>query len=492
MSKTEDYLDNLLNSVEHTEETSVEDEGADAYGTDADADFFDELEREFLNGADDDFLRDLDREFAEEEAAEKSGVPEHKDSFLDNLDGIVSSVKANMKSEETEQDEAYEEDFMIDTIGEEPVTGGDTEESLSESESMMGEADVELDPELMDLLKSEGEFSELGDGLQFNGEKDAADVPDVGNEIPESNEMGMPAEAYSLGEIPLDTEEEEKTPEDKTSFLKKISRVLFGEEEEEEENEQTVKPVEKAVSGLAGLDAISDENLQILQELDGTSSNVRMEEPQEREEKPKKEKKKKEKKPKVPKAKKPKKEKKPKPPKEPDHTPPLPKKPVILTFVMVASFLALVLLGTKLSGYSNSMDMARRNYEIGNYEQALLDVSGLEIKEADLDTYQKYWLMANASSQYTAYQSFMEAGIYDMALDSLVRAIGKCEKYRPDAAVYGCADALDKVAGQAVDALSSFGMSKEMALELYSYNDRNDYSTEIYNILADAGLKGTE
>ena len=40
------------------------------------------------------------------------------------------------------------------------------------------------------------------------------------------------------------------------------------------------------------------------------------------------------------------KEKKPKKPKVPDNTPPLPKKPVILTFVMAGSFLVLVLVGT--------------------------------------------------------------------------------------------------------------------------------------------------
>ena len=83
--------------------------------------------------------------------------------------------------------------------------------------------------------------------------------------------------------------------------------------------------------------------------------------------------------------------------------------------VMAASFLALVLVGTNLFGYTLSFNNAKQAYELGDYQAAFADVSGLTVKEADQETYQKYSIMANAAGEYQAYQTFMENGIYDMA-----------------------------------------------------------------------------
>lgn len=478
MSKTEDYLDNLLNAVEHgeqsrdAEEASIDEIGTGTEKQDAMEDFFDDFEKELMDGInDEDFLRDFERELAEEEAMETSGQPEHVDPFFDNLDGIVNRAKADMKEKDTSDD-----DFMIDTLGDMP---DEDELLLEENQNENQQEDVQLDPELIDLLKSEGEFLDISGNQQENTEDSSVET------------MGMDDGITDIGieEMSFEDAGENEVPKEKESFLQKVSRVLFGEDNTEEDKEE---PVKEAPASPVNRGELSDENLQILQELEGMPETEPQMEPEEPIVEKKKEKKEKKKKEKKPKEKKPKKEKKLKLPKEPDNTPPLPKKPVILTFAMAASFLVLVLLGTNLFGYTNSMNTAKRNYDMGNYEQALQEVFGMEIKEEDFDTYQKFWLMANASSQYTAYQSFMEAGIYDMALDSLIRAIGKCEKYRPDAEVYGCVGELDKVENQAIGALSSFGISKEQALELSGYGDRTAYSVEIYNILTKAGLEVAE
>lgn len=118
--------------------------------------------------------------------------------------------------------------------------------------------------------------------------------------------------------------------------------------------------------------------------------------------------------------------------------------------VMAASFLALVLVGTNLFGYTLSFNNAKQAYELGDYQAAFADVSGLTVKEADQETYQKYSIMANAAGEYQAYQTFMENGIYDMALDSLIRAVGRCDKYSEEAAAYGCSTELAKIRDQAV------------------------------------------
>ncbi len=164
------------------------------------------------------------------------------------------------------------------------------------------------------------------------------------------------------------------------------------------------------------------------------------------------------------------------------------KKPVVLIMVMAASFLALVLVGTNLFGYTLSFNNAKQAYELGDYQAAFADVSGLTVKEADQETYQKYSIMANAAGEYQAYQTFMENGIYDMALDSLIRAVGRCDKYSEEAAAYGCSTELAKIRDQAVAGLSGFGLTQERAQELYAERERDTYSQELYSILAAAGL----
>ena len=240
---------------------------------------------------------------------------------------------------------------------------------------------------------------------------------------------------------------DEAPAKEKKSPIKRIGDALFGEDKRRRRPADTGELQPEGLEQAPELDDLSDENLKLLQELEGTGAAEpegrggtgdfrRREESAGKEGKAEKKaqakKEKAEKKAQAKKAKaekKAQKAKKPKKPKEPDNTPPLPKKPVALIMVMAASFLALVLVGTNLFGYTPSFNNAKQAYELGDYRAAFADVSGLTVKEADQETYQKYSIMANAAGEYRAYQTFMENGIYDMALDSLIRAVGRCDKY---------------------------------------------------------------
>lgn len=403
-----------------------------------------------------------------------------KDPFLDNLDSIVNDVKETM----TEKEEPASEDpmdIMVDTLEEESDHLGESEGFLSAFESIKEE--------------SGDDFSELGELTEEPGESIGTDGFDTlgvdGAEKDEEEEEGK-------GKGKKRKKKKKKDAGEGMSFSKKLALLFFGEDDEEEGGKVHLN--DPASSGIENLD---DENMQILKELEGTGAPAKKSEEDEKkkkkkEEKERKAKEKKEKKEqkakekKEKKAKKPpkeKKEKKPKPPKVRDNTPPLPKVPVILIFVMAGSFLALILIGTNLFGYTSSFEEAAQEYGLGNYEEAYRRICGMELEEKDQDIFERYRIMANASGQYSAYQTFMESGVYDMALDSLIRTVGRCEKYRPDAEYYGCLNELDGLRSQASAALSSFGISEERALELYDNDDRGEYSEELYRILIGAGLQ---
>lgn len=503
MSGTEDYLDGLLNSVEGNETHKINepkqqaedilDAGRDDMGMDDE--FLDSFEKEILSGGgDDEFIRELEKDLGE---VTESGLAadDKDDDLLESLDGIVNSAKEEM------QVDSELDDMELDTLGDFGDMSMDTAQTEKSSSDEFGFADDDAD--LMDLLSSEGDFSDIGDMLKADEDNTTlADVNDTSDmDLDASETSAAEEEGMTEGRKRKKKEKKAKDGEEKKGFFQKVSSFLFGDDEEEE---KTPKPV-KAATAAPSIEDLSDENLQILQELEGSPDAAAEPETPAADEEDEKEKKKREKAEKKAQAKKEKEEKKaqakkekeakkaqkvkkPKSPKEPDNTPPLPKKPVVLIFVMAASFLALVLVGTNLFGYSHSMNEAKLAYDLGDYKLAYTQVSGLEIKEDDMDTYQKYCIMANAGGEYNAYQTFMAQGIYDMALDSLIRAIGRCDKYSEDAANYGCANELMNVRNQAVGALAGFGLTEERAMELYAVDEREEYSAELYAVLAAAGL----
>lgn len=498
MSEAEDYLDGLLDSVANGNTENVGDKGDIMRSED---DFMKDFEKDMLSeDNEDDFLKQFEKELQDESAG---GDTADDDMFFENIDGIVNSVKKEMDDKQ----EDFGGDIMVDTLGDIPeMEGMKTEEKASDEldsldalvkevssgEEQTGEESLmENDQDLMDLLQSEEGLSDIGDML--NADENHETLDDTGFQNFADMEMS---------DITADGEETEDKPK-KEGFFAKLGKILFGEDEEEAEAKKEVEKLSMAPSTMPDIEDLSDENFQILQTLDGGGSEepeTPQEEPEEDEKakkkaekkakkKEEKEKKKKEKAEK--KANKPKKErvKKEKPPKEPDNTPPLPKVPVILIFIMAGSFFALILVATNLVGYSNSFAEAENAYNEGNYELAYQQVSGMEIKETDLEAYEKYRIMAMISGEYRAYESLMQGGFYDMALDALVRTIGRCDKYYPDAETYGCAGNVENIRASAVGALADFGIGEEQALALFNTEERNEYSKEIYSILKTAGLE---
>ena len=478
MGESEDYLDGLLDSVVKEAKENGESKGDSMQ---SEEEFMKDFENEIASdGIEDDFLIQFEKEI-DSDPSDKGNA--NDDLFFENVNDIVDGVKQEM------QDKAQTEDSTddLDALVKEAAA---KEEAVAEEEKQ-----VDHDQDLMDLLKSEDGLSDIGDML--NADEAGESIEDDGlsgfddiSEVSEDDEKPEETEAETAAEKPK-----------KEGFFAKLGKILFGEDEDEEE-----KPEEKVSLGrttMPDIEDLTDENLQILQSLEGTPEAA--EEPQEKEPTPeeikakkkeekkkkkkKKEKKKKEKK--EQKAKKPKKErpKKEKLPKEPDLTPPLPKVPVILIFIMAASFFALVMIATNLLGYSNSFTEAADAYSKGNYEEAYQQVAGVNVKEADSGEYEKYKIVATIDSEYKAYESLMQGEVYDMALDSLIRAIGRCDKYEQDAATYGCAGEVEKIKAQAVEALAIFGISEEDAMNLYDIVDRKEYSKGIYNVLTAAGLE---
>ena len=421
---------------------------------------------------------DFDFSALEENASDEIGAEDASEASLQEDD--ILDLGTSMA------DESANDGFDLDSMDFSNLDFSD--ESDEDAEDTASEDDVAIDEDLMALLNEESDFSAFSE----NGDSYGSDgIQSVSEEEFENMLVAENGKSNEASNGKKDKSEKEN------GFLAKMGKFFFGEDEEEEDPKKAKKQVDSDIHAATAIEDISDENLQLLKELGGMEMTATAETPAEddkdkkgKKKKDKKEKKEKKEKPKKEKKPKPKKEKKPKPPKEPDRTPPLPKVPVILIFIMAGSILALVLLGTNLLGYSNAVARAENCYFEGDYSEAYAQVSGLEIKEDDFMDYKKYEIMAYAESEYEAYQSLYSVELYDMALDALIRTIGRCEKYAPDAEVYYCVDELANLQLQASDELQKvFGLSMENALELYACEEREEYSVRIQQILKEAGLE---
>lgn len=549
MSKSEDYLDDLLNSVSDAnrrnnkkdienliqsmneeaakprerEKKPVEKKHEDYSGTG----FLREFEQELATGAADDFLQEFEMELDEEasnqadidvkedqtsdmeaasatkqpEAANQSEEtnqlreasetisPETTDAatdgsaasdMMEDVNDIMDAVRKkvgdsgeeeHMDTSKTPEDDASEEEEPLgffDTLDEDSaaeIPEAPKTES-EEEEPLLSEDDDAIN--LMDMLSGDADLSDIGDLLKAdeNGEELEHSEDEDGEVQDEFERLGSIEELKDLKEA--------KEKRKKQGFFSKIMSALFGPDEEEDDTK---------IAEDDSLGSISSENREILKEMDadeGTGKKGKKEK-KKKEKKEKKEKAKKEKAPKV---------KKEKPPKEIDRTPPLPKKPVILIFIMALSILILILLGSSNLQYGQDMQQAKDDFASGSYVTAFQTVAGSSVKGKDENFYKKAQVLASIQSEYQSYESLSGINENEMALDALIRGYGRCVDGADLAQEYEITDEMEGLKAQILQQLSDhFGVSEEKAAELHAMTKRTDYTKAIQEILAAAGLE---
>lgn len=555
MSKSEDYLDDLLNSVSDAnrrnnkkdienliqsmneeaakprerEKKPVEKKHEDYSGTG----FLHEFEQELATGAADDFLQEFEMEL-DEEASNQADIDVNEDQTSDVEEAsAISQPEASNQMEEAEQSEETNQlrdasepvssegtdmatdgsapsdmmgdvDDIMDAVRKKVGDSGEEEhmdtpktpeDDASEEEEPLGffdTLDEDSAAEIPEASKTDSEeeeplLSEDDDAINLmdmlSGDSDLSDIGDLlkadenGEELEhsEDEDSEVQDEFERLGSIEeLKDLKEAKEKRKKQGFFSKIMSVLFGPDEEEDDTK---------IAEDDSLGSISSENREILKEMDADEGAGKKgkKEKKKKEKKEKKEKAKKEKAPKV---------KKEKPPKEIDRTPPLPKKPVILIFIMALSILILILLGSSNLQYGQDMQQAKDDFASGSYVTAFQTIAGSSVKGKDENFYKKAQVLASIQSEYQSYESLSGINENEMALDALIRGYGRCVDGADLAQEYEITDEMAGLKDQILQQLSDhFGVSEEKAAELHAMTKRTDYTKAIQEILAAAGLE---
>lgn len=377
------------------------------------------------------------------------------DAYLVNED---DAAKAEMPVRALKQSNAVREDPLAEFAPDEmdaidaqefPLTADDEDLDIDLSE-LLSDDDEDL-RDIASLLDGGQASLDIDDSVEFD-EDTSSDVADSGKK-------------EKRKKIKKDKGQRKPSP-----LLQKIYHIVFGEDDPEEIEEE--KP--------AKLDEDGD-SIEI-------SNKTKKKEKKEKlkKEKPKKEKPKKASKPK--KAPKPKKVKKPK---EADNSPKIPLSIIVTFLVLSASIIAVVLLGMNYMGIQRHIAQARDLFISQDYIAAYEKLNGLDLSdENDILVRNQARTLADLQQCQDEYETFYNNGIYDFALDSLIKGLGRYEKFKEDAIEYGIADEYDAYGQQFIDELSSsYNLTYDQAMNIYNQKNRHYYTVELRKVLIKLGLE---
>lgn len=516
-SESEELLDALLSGAQNTEfgmnkRNPEENPMYSRRVSRSEADFLKEFEAELEGEVDElsDLFAEFERAVEPEDKLETEDIttatddipvgveeipvePEADGFALGDIDlASMMDEVAGVMADETE-------DPQMDSIGseEQPIAmddmgdafadffGGEDVLNLAEEIPVAPQASSEGidlgnlgEEDLMNLLAGEDGLSDIGNMLS-QGEITEISLDEL-DAFTVFAENEMSAQQISADPVLEELENEaENKKKKKGGLLGAIKNILGNLMKDDEDEGVEIKPAQSPTA-----ESLAGENAEILVGLDALEEKPGKKEKKKKEKKPKKEKA--PKKPKEPKAPKPKKEKKPK---EVDNTPPLPKGPVMMIWLMVGSMVALVLLGVNLIKYNTPMADAKSLQDQGHYAEAFAKIKGLDVKEKDMEFYNQLAVLSTIDSELNAYETFTKAEMQDKAFDSLICAAGRCHINEDDADVFGCLGQLEILRKTVSNELEQkYHMTYDEAIEMYTIRDRDDYTIALYKKLTELGI----
>lgn len=155
-----------------------------------------------------------------------------------------------------------------------------------------------------------------------------------------------------------------------------------------------------------------------------------------------------------------------------------------IVFLFFGLLAALLLVGTEVVSYSLSIQHATNYFDKQKYTQAYNEVYGIEIKDEDIEIYDKIMTVMFVNKQLNSYNNFYSIGKYPQALDSLLKGLKRYDKYIELATMLGINTDLDYVRDQILAELERvFHLTEDEAILLNNYSSMQEYSLQVYDIV---------
>ena len=154
-----------------------------------------------------------------------------------------------------------------------------------------------------------------------------------------------------------------------------------------------------------------------------------------------------------------------------------------IVFIFFGLLVALILVGTKVVSYTISIQNATEYFDRQKYTEAYNEVYGIDIKDEDIEIYDKIMTVMFVNKQLNSYNNYYSIGEYPKALDSLLKGLQRYDKYIELATALGIDSDLDYVRTQILEELDNvFSLSEREAMKIISYDDMHKYSMAVYDV----------
>ena len=156
-----------------------------------------------------------------------------------------------------------------------------------------------------------------------------------------------------------------------------------------------------------------------------------------------------------------------------------------IIIVMFAAMLCLIMFGTSYYNYKISIDKAQFDFDLQRYDDAYNDVYGLEIKEEDMELYDKIMTVQYVNVQLLSYMRYNSLDMDAEALDSLMKGLRRYEKFIQHGTELGIMEDLNYLKKEIVEQLNSvYGIDEETAYAMLEAETQEEYSMQVYDAVS--------
>jgi len=155
-----------------------------------------------------------------------------------------------------------------------------------------------------------------------------------------------------------------------------------------------------------------------------------------------------------------------------------------IVFLFFGLLVMLLLIGTNIFSYSLSINNATNYFDKQKYTQAYNEVYGIDIKDEDIQVYDKIMTVMFVNKQLNSYNNYYSIGKYPEALDSLLMGLSRYDKYLELATILGIKQDLDYVRDQIIAELNNvFHIAEADALQIINSDSQTQYSLQVYDVV---------
>lgn len=155
-----------------------------------------------------------------------------------------------------------------------------------------------------------------------------------------------------------------------------------------------------------------------------------------------------------------------------------------IVFAFFGVIVMMLIIGTNIFSYSLSIQNAKNYFGRQKYTEAYNEVYGIELKDEDIELYDKIMTVMFVNKQLNSYNNYYAMNKYPEALDSLLKGLSRYDKYLELATMLGIKTDLDYVRNQILAELDSvFHLSEETAISILNSESQAEYSVGVYDVV---------